>query len=184
MASVVVVLAGVHWGVRPYLLGGIGARGDASAGGAAAATGLGLAVLVFLVWLRNPYAAGVLLPAAHVWLLAIEPRSRARGWLAVLAVLVGLALPLLVVLTYVLAWGLGPVELLWTSFGIVSGGVLGVLQGLALAGFVAALCATVAILAARGRARASAPPDRIVTRGPRSYAGPGSLGGTESALRR
>jgi hypothetical protein len=184
MASVVLVLAGVAFGVRPRLVRMIGARGDASAGGAAAALGLALTVLVGLVWLRNPYAAGVLLPAAHVWLLASEPGSRARGWLGALAVLAGLLLPLLVVVYYVGAWGLGPVEALWTAFGIVAGGALGFLQGLALAGFAAALCAFVVIVRARTRAHASAPPDQIVTRGPRSYAGPGSLGGTQSALRR
>jgi len=32
--------------------------------------------------------------------------------------------------------------------------------------------------------QATAGPDPVVTRGPISYAGPGSLGGTESALRR
>jgi hypothetical protein len=45
----------------------------------------------------------------------------------------------------------------------------------------------VRILVARGRAQRAAgvgeTPD-IRTRGPLSYAGPGSLGGTESALRR
>ena len=184
MVSVLVVLAAAAVFLRPILVRAIGARGDASAGGAAAAMGLALAVLVGLIWLRNPYAAGVLLPAAHVWLLATQPGSRARGWLGALAVLAGLVLPALVVVVYAGAWGLGPVEGLWSAFGIVGGGTLGLLQGLALAGFVAALCATIAILRARSRAAAAAPPDRVTTRGPRSYAGPGSLGGTESALRR
>jgi len=52
--------------------------------------------------------------------------------------------------------------------------------------FAAALCATVSVLRTR-RALADTPSvedDRLVTRGPRTYAGPGSLGGTESALRR
>ncbi|MEA2295339.1 MAG: hypothetical protein QOE86_2978 [Solirubrobacteraceae bacterium] len=184
MVSVVLVLTGAALGLRPRLVQAIGARGDAGAGGAAAAMGLALAVLVGLVWLGNPYAAAVLLPAAHVWLLACEPGSRARGKIGAVAVLAGLLLPALVVAYYAHAWGLGPVEGLWSVFGIVAGGTLGLLQGLVLAGFVAALCATVVILRARGRAAASAPPERVTTRGPRSYAGPGSLGGTESALRR
>jgi hypothetical protein len=126
----------------------------------------------------------VLLPAAHLWLLACAPESRMRGPLGILAVAGGLLGPIAVAAVYVNAWGLGPAEALWTSFGLVAGGVLGVLTMLALCAFAAGLCATVVILRSRRRATAEAPPDRIVTRGPRTYAGPGSLGGTESALRR
>ena len=60
----------------PVLLRGVARPGDASAGGAAAATGLLLAVLVLVVWVVNPYAAAVLLPAAHAWLLVSAPGSR------------------------------------------------------------------------------------------------------------
>ena len=56
---------------------------------------------------------------------------------------------------------------------------------------LAAGALTGAFAAARARARARAatstarrPPAKPQTRGPRTYAGPGSLGGTESALRR
>jgi hypothetical protein len=107
-----------------------------------------------------------------------------RGLLGAVAVVAGLIGPLLVAAVYVTAWGLGPAEGLWTAFGIVAGGVLGPGATLALAAFAAGLCATVAIMRSRRRASAGAPPERIVTRGPRTYAGPGSLGGTESALRR
>ena len=76
-------------------------------------------------------------------------------------------------------------EGLWTAFGLVAGGVLGWQSALALTGFAACLCATiVALHARRGRSEPAKPTDRLVTRGPRTYAGPGSLGGTESALRR
>ena len=184
LVSTALVFVLALWLLRPVLDRAIGAQGDASAGGAAAAMGLLLSGLVALVWLRNPYAAGVLLPAAHVWLLAAEPRSRARGVLAVPALLAGLLLPALVVAYYVRAWDLGPAEALWSAYGVVAGGSLGLLAGLALCGFVAALCATFVILRSRRQAAAKAPEERVVTRGPRSYAGPGSLGGTESALRR
>ena len=52
---------------------------------------------------------------------------------------------------------------------------------------LAALAGVVRVLFARRRlAREAGPAERepIQTRGPLSYAGPGSLGGTESALRR
>jgi len=184
MASVLLVLAGGWFGVRALLLRRLGPTGSASAGGAAAAAGLFLAVLVACVWVVNPYAALVLLPAAHVWLLAGAPAAARRRGLGIAVVAAGLLLPAALVAYYVHAWGLGPVELLTTSFGLVAGGVLGWPSALALSGFAAALCATVVILRSRDRRLAAAPQDPIVTRGPRSYAGPGSLGGTESALRR
>jgi predicted acyltransferase len=138
------------------------------------------------VWVLNPYAAALLLPAAHAWLLVSAPSGPSRRSLALAGVLGGLLLPVLLVVYYVQSWGLGPMEAVWTLFNLVAGGVLGVLDAVALTGFFAALCATVAILRARGRLRRSATvqEDKLVTRGPRSYAGPGSLGGTESALRR
>ena len=64
-------------------------------GGLAAATGLVVNVLAAVVWLFNPYAAALLLPAAHLWLLAAAPGSRLRGPWAALPVALGVALPLL-----------------------------------------------------------------------------------------
>jgi len=40
------------------------------------------------------------------------------------------------------------------------------------------------VMRTRRRIAAATPPEPLRTRGPASYAGPGSLGGTESALRR
>ena len=50
----------------------------------------------------------------------------------------------------------------------------------ALAGCFATL---VRVLRARARIAAVAPAEKLTTRGPGGYAGPGSLGGTECALR-
>ncbi len=156
-----------------------------AAGAAAAAAGLMLSGLVLIVWLFNPYAAAVLLPAAHVWLLASSPERHLRRGMGIAAVAVGLAAPLIVVAYYAQAWQLGPSEGLWTAFNLVAGGVFGLQAAFTAAVFFAALVATIVILRARRALSASEPPadDRLVTRGPRSYAGPGSLGGTESALR-
>jgi hypothetical protein len=56
---------------------------------------------------------------------------------------------------------------------------------LLFAGLLAALAAVVRVLLARRRlGPADGGKDQFATRGPLSYAGPGSLGGTESALRR
>jgi hypothetical protein len=70
---------------------------------------------------------------------------------------------------------------------LVSGGHVGLFELLLWS--LAAGCAVGAGLLAGSRPTPSAPgrpqgPERITIRGPLSYAGPGSLGGTESALRR
>jgi hypothetical protein len=175
----------VAW-LRPRLVRDVGRGPALAAGGAAAAMGLMLCALTHGVWAFNPYAAAVLLGAAHAWLLAAAPGRRlSRGAMAA-ALVAGLAAPVALVLYYVYTWGLGPIDAVWTAFGLVAGGALGWGAALAVSLFAAALCATVSVLRAR-RAIADTPTvddDRLVTRGPRSYAGPGSLGGTESALRR
>jgi hypothetical protein len=184
LASIALVLLVGARLVRRPLLRAAGVRGEVGAGGAAAATGLALAVLVAIVWVANPYAAFLLLPAAHLWLLASAPERRVGRLAAVAVAAAGLVGPALVVLYYAHVWGLGAGGVVWTAFGAVCGGSIGLGAALALSAFGGALCATIAVLAAKARAAAGAPPDAVVTRGPRSYAGPGSLGGTESALRR
>jgi hypothetical protein len=67
-----------------------------------------------------------------------------------------------------------------------AGGHVSAWSALALGARAGAAVTLVRILQARRRLVVTAPPDeeRPRTRGPSSYAGPGSLGGTESALRR
>jgi hypothetical protein len=145
-----------------------------------------LSTLALVVWAFNPYAAAVLLPAAHAWLLAAAPGFRLTRARVIATLAAGLAAPVVLLVYYVYAWGLGPIDAAWTAFGLVAGGALGWGAAVAVSLFLAALCATVSTLRVR-RALADTPTvddDRLVTRGPRSYAGPGSLGGTESALRR
>jgi hypothetical protein len=145
-----------------------------------------LGALTLAVWAFNPYAAAVLLPAAHAWLLASAPGHRLSRGAAVATLAAGLAAPVVLVLYYAYAWGLGPIDAVWTAFGLVAGGALGWGAAITVSLYVAALSATVSVLRVR-RALADTPSvdhDGLVTRGPRTYAGPGSLGGTESALRR
>lgn len=182
VASTVLVLAGGLL-LRPRLTHLHGPK--LAEGGAAAATGLLLATVVLGVWLVNPYAAAVLLPAAHAWLLVTASDGRVRRSAALLALVAGLLGPALLVLYYVLTFGVSPLGAVWTAFGLVAGGVLGIGALLTVAGVGAGLGATMSILRIRrGLADTTKNDNRPVTRGPRSYAGPGSLGGTESALRR
>jgi hypothetical protein len=136
--------------------------------------------LTFVAWVINPFAAALLLPAAHLWLFA------AGGWRgrpALGALLAGLLAPALVAVYYGFAFRLGPGGLAW-------GGVLGATAGaglgttVLLAGLVAGLAGLVRVVVGRRSESRREGGVEIRTRGPLSYAGPGSLGGTESALRR
>ena len=138
------------------------------------------------VWAVNPYAALLLVPAAHVWLLVASPELRPRPPGALALVAVGLLPLAALVAFYAHGLGLGPGEAAWTAVLLVAGGHVGVAASLAwsvLFGCAAAM-ALCALRAPAARAPEPDEPVEITIRGPRSYAGPGSLGGTESALRR
>jgi hypothetical protein len=168
--------AGARWLIRrrsreqPELLAGL-----------PVATGVLVCALAFVTWLFNPYAAALLVPATHLWLFAA---AGWRGRWGIVAVVVGLALPLVAVGYYELALSLGPGELAWGAVLAAAAGA-GFGSMLLLAGLLAALAGLVRVLAARrGLEPGEAGGPAIRTRGPVTYAGPGSLGGTESALRR
>jgi hypothetical protein len=184
MASIVLVFAIGWFGVRALILARAGERANPMAGSLAAATGAVLCVLAALVWVVNPYAAALLLPAAHVWLFAAAPQTRLRGWAGVAAVVVGLLPFAMVALYYALALHLDPVELLWMTVLATASGQLSIGVAIVGAGMLACLAGLVVVMRTRRRVQSTAEPEPLRTRGPVTYAGPGSLGGTESALRR
>jgi hypothetical protein len=182
------VSAALVWGLawallRPWLTRRAGVRGSPAAGGAGAAVGVVLVLTTFAVWLANPYAAALLLPAAHAWLFLAAPGTRLRGWAAAVALLVGAAPPALVVFYYARALGQDPLELAWSGFLAFAGGHFGLGTAVVLALWAGCAAGLIYILRARRRVSTHAVPEPIHTRGPVTYAGPGSLGGTESALR-
>ncbi len=146
-----------------------------------------LTALAIVVWIGNPYTALLAIPALHLWLLLAAPELRPRRSLALGIVALGL-LPLALLLSfYARQLGLGPAGLAWSAILLVAGGHVGI--GSALLWSIAFGCGAGALLvAARGyEAPLMAAADEgveITIRGPLGYAGPGSLGGTESALRR
>ena len=184
LASVAVVLAIFWYGVRPLLVRRLDLRGGPAAGSLAAATGLVLALTVLAVWVLNPYAAALLVPAAHVWLFAAAPQVRMRRWPGALAVAAGLVLPVALVIHYAVALGTGPFDLAWLVLLAAASGSLGAPAALAAGAFAACLAGAVTAMRARRQVTEAAPEAPIRTRGPVGYAGPGSLGGTDSALRR
>jgi hypothetical protein len=160
-----------------------------SADGAALAVLLVLFTVALLTWVFNPFACLLLVPALHLWLVAVgpgrrpEPQARA---LAYGAIALG-ALPLLLLaLVYARELGLGIGGLAESAVLALAGGQLGPLSVLLWS--IALGCLFAMLLLAPPVETIAAPGtegwSELATRGPASYAGPGSLGGTESALRR
>jgi uncharacterized integral membrane protein len=158
--------------------------GSPAAGGAGAAAGAILCTVTLAVWVANPYAAALLLPAAHLWLFLGAPQTRMRGPLGWLALGAGLLAPLLLALYGMRALDAGPLELARTWLLATAGGHVTAWAALAVGALAGAFLLLVRVVAARRHVDRVTPPPKPQTRGPRTYAGPGSLGGTESALRR
>jgi hypothetical protein len=184
LASVALVLALGWFGIRPLILARAGRRGSPAAGSLAGAMGAVLCVLAAIVWAANPYAAALLLPATHLWLFASAPQTRLSGWAGVAAVVIGLLPFALLAVAYGQALALNPLELAWMTLLGAASGQLSVAAAFVAATVLACAVAVVVIMRTRRRAAADVGPEPLRTRGPVTYAGPGSLGGTESALRR
>jgi hypothetical protein len=178
------VLALGWFGIRPLILARAGGRGSPAAGSLAGAMGALLCVLAAVLWAANPYAAALLLPATHLWLFASAPQTQLRGWAGAGAVVAGLLPFALLALAYAQALALNPLELAWMALLGAASGQLSIAAAFVAATVLACAVALVAIMRTRRRAAAEAGPEPLRTRGPVTYAGPGSLGGTESALRR
>jgi hypothetical protein len=173
------------WGLLTRMVGW-GTRPDPEIGGLSNAL-VGVA-LALVVWVINPYTALLLVPAVHVWLLLAAPELRPRrplGWLGLLGLA---ALPLvLVALFYTHQLGLGVGEAVWAAVLLFAGGFVGPVAvmlwsvgfGCGVSSLLLALVHDVPV----GSDHTPEPLD-VTIRGPLTYAGPGSLGGTESALRR
>jgi hypothetical protein len=180
------VVFAIGWLIRPMLWRRQGIA-DVAATARAPATGpvvlLGMCVLALIVWVVNPYAALLVIPALHVWLIPLAPELRVRRWLALTLALAG-AIPLvLVAVGYLAALGVNPLQEIWMALLAVAGGHVGPLAALMWSLLLGGGVAVLALSARRAQSAPGEPPE-VTVRGPVSYAGPGSLGGTESALRR
>ena len=193
------ICAGLVW-LRPFLtrwlrldgsLDGRTRRARArtrdDVGGSEAGPAAGILVVMCVVslavWITNPFAALVLLPALHLWPWVVGSPRRLPIPVTILLILAGLAAPALLAAYFGTTFGLGPVGVAWSGVLLLAGGGVGVVSALEwslLAGCAVAVV-LVAVRSSRLERREEA---RVSIRGPVSYAGPGSLGGTESALRR
>jgi len=100
------------------------AAGDA---GAAAAVLIAICAVTLAVWAGDPFAAMLLLPAAHLWMWVLDPDLRMRPSLSVIALVIGLLAPVLVIVYWTLALGLTPIGVLWNATLLLAGGQVGAL---------------------------------------------------------
>jgi hypothetical protein len=151
--------------------------------GAVAALPLVMCLVTLAIWLANPFAALLLVPALHLWLWAVSPDLRVPLPARLVLVAIGLAPAVLVVVYYANELGYGPVGMIWEAVLLLAGHGVSLSAALEWSLVLGCLAgaATLSVLAARGSRVAPAP---VTVRGPITYAGPGSLGGTKSALRR
>jgi hypothetical protein len=196
--TLVLLLAWLAW---PALLRRLALPLRPSTGAAGLALVLMLGALAIVVWAIDPFTALLLVPALHLWLVLAAPERPAPGrsplgrlalWPLALVALGAAPLALLIAF-YAQHLQLGPGGVAHTAMLLLASGRIGVAG--AVLWSAAAGCLAAALLLALAPPRADPPPaggpydgtdehDPAPIRGPLSYAGPGSLGGTESALRR
>jgi hypothetical protein len=184
LATVLAAVVLLWVGLRRFFGPSLRKRDDRATSGAGVAIALVLSVAAVLLWLLNPFAALLAVPAVHLWILAllVDPPPSRRVRFALVSG--GLVAPGLIAVYGLFVLGVNPLGEAWYLLLLTVGGQVGPAQVAVVALFLAALGSVVAVVRA---APASGSPSDVAsptTRGPVSYAGPGSLGGTESALRR
>jgi hypothetical protein len=122
---------------------------DASAPGAACVTSIALSLLALVLVFTNPFAALLLVPAVHFWMLGTLTDVRWRGGLVLFAA--GLLPIVCVVLYYLWRLQLGPVDGAWYLFLLVTGNQTGVFTTACLVTLAALAGSVVSILWARAR---------------------------------
>jgi hypothetical protein len=156
---------------------------EGTVSGAMLAVLLAMCLITIAIWLANPFAAALLVPALHLWLIALLPDVRVPVPIRITLLLLGLAPAVLLIVYYSSTLGFGPIQVLWGAALLVAGHVISPLMALAWSGFLGcAVTAGAVVVALARQPRAERAP--VTVRGPVTYAGPGSLGGTKSALRR
>ena len=110
--------------------------------GAGVALGLTIAAGSLLLWLVNPFAGLLVVPAAHLWmLLALTRPLPARRVRAVL-IAVGAAPAVLVAIYLLFALSLDPLSGVWYLLMLVTGQSVGIVTSLIGCVMLAAACAT------------------------------------------
>ena len=143
-----------------------------------------MCLITVVIWLSNPFAAFLLVPALHLWLWAVSPDVRVPLPLRLILIAIGIAPAVLVVAYYANELGYGPINVVWEMILLLAGHGVSIAAAVEWSVVLGCLLSalTLSLLATRGLRTTQSTP--VTVRGPVTYAGPGSLGGTKSALRR
>jgi hypothetical protein len=197
LAGVLLLMALAFFFLRPLALravasvsGQVAAVGRPAGGpespaadAAAVALTLVICVVALALWLLNPFASLLLVPALHLWLWLAQPRTRSQRWAVLTLTLVAVLPALAVLIYYANAYGLTPLALIWSVALMIAGGAMPVAVAACWALALGCLASALVIAARSVRSGAAVVDAPVTVRGPATYAGPGSLGGTKSALR-
>jgi hypothetical protein len=188
LAALALVLALSFAFARPLVVRRLGhelsATGATADAGAAAAVAIVICAIAVVIWVRNPFAAALLVPAANLWLWAVDPDRRLRGWLCAVLLVIGLAAPVLELVYYAQTLGLSAAAIPWNGALLLAGGQVGALTALEWSIVGGCVVSLVAVLAGRRRVPALPQPAPSALRRRTNYAGPPSLGAARSAVRR
>jgi MFS family permease len=153
--------------------------------GAGVALALAIAMGSLLLWLVNPFAGLLAVPAAHLWMLTVVTRPAPPRRLRAVMIGLGVAPAVLVGIYFMFALNLDPLHGAWYLLMLVTGHSVGIVLALIGCLMLAAACGTAEIAwRLPDEDEAEQGPQGPAVYGPGAYAGPGSLGGTQSALRR
>jgi hypothetical protein len=135
--------------------------------------------LAAIVWIVNPYTAALLAAPVALWLPVLhadEYRSRRTAviWLLCSLIPIGLVLGV-----EAASLGLGPLGFFWTWLLIFASAQVGLAALLAFS-LAGAIAVAAGLLLLHPGSRGLPADVKITVRGPVTYAGPGSLGGTPS----
>jgi hypothetical protein len=180
---VALLVFALGWGIRYLAVRALPVRATSlREEGAGPAVLLVLTVLAIVVWALNPFAALLLVLPAHLWIPVLAAGVRVRRGLGVAVVLATLVPIVLVLASVADQLGYDAGRFAWAIVLALAGDAIGPTAWLAWSLFFG-LVVSATILAVRGQPD-PAPRPEVTSRGPVSYAGPGSLGGTSSAIRR
>ena len=113
--------------------------------GAGVALALAIAAGSLLLWLVNPFAGLLAVPAAHLWMLTVLTRPAPPRRLRAVLIGLGLAPAVLVAIYYLFALHMDPLHGAWYLLMLVTGHSVGIVLSLIGCLMLAAACGTAEI---------------------------------------